>query len=207
VQAVASARASLYADILSGNSTSTDISDLESSETALADIQATIWLAIRTDLGAGSTGSAQLTTLDDIANNLGKHHGRFGRHHVFWLLHKLDLTKEQKSRIADIFSSNKSDLKTAAVNLASARVQLRQDILLGSGSAAIGKDLTALTQAQSAMVTLQVKIWTDIRTDLSGSPQLTTLNNLAAKISKGAFITAALQKRFAVLEAWVAKHK
>jgi Spy/CpxP family protein refolding chaperone len=197
VQALATAREALIADTLQGNSTATDLTNLDTAETALANLQATIWLAIRADLA----GSTQLTTLNEIAADLGTNHGRFGRH-GFGLLRKLDLTKDQKTEIAGIFSSNKSALQTAKTNLASAKVKLIQDILEGNS---ITTDLTNLQSAVSSLAGLQATIWTEIRGDLKAS-QLTSLDGIAAKIQSGSFATAAIQKSFSQLEKWIAKY-
>ncbi|MGA3112900.1 MAG: hypothetical protein ABSF90_00550 [Syntrophobacteraceae bacterium] len=200
--ALATTRAQLIGDILQGNSITTDLTNLATAETNLAGIQVTIWTGIRTDL----MGSTQLTDLSDIAANIGKHHGRFGRHHLFRLLHKLELKKAQKTEIAGIFSTNKSALKTAETNLATARTQLIQDILLGNpiGTSTTG-DLAALESAASALANLQATVWTNIRADLT-SQQITTLDGIATNIAKATKITAAIDEKIAILEKWIAKH-
>jgi len=83
---------------------------------------------------------------------------------------------------------------------------LIQDILLGNpiGTSTTG-DLAALESAASALANLQATIWTDIRADLT-APQITTLDGIATNIAKGTKITAAIEKRFANLEKWIAKH-
>ncbi len=202
VLALATARAQLIWDILQGNSITSDLTALATAETSLANIQVTIWTGIRTDL----TGSAQLADLNEIAAKIGTHHGRFGHHHMFGVLHKLELTKAEKTEIAAIFSTNKAAIKTAATNLAAARAQVIQDILLGNpiGTNSTG-DLAALENAASAFATLQATIWTDIRADLI-SEQITTLDGMATNIAKGTKITAAINERFTILEKWIAKH-
>jgi len=205
VQAVATAKAKLFSDILMGESfssaaISTDLTNLGNAESTLANLLMPIWSDIR-----GHLTSPQITALTDIVNNIGKHHGRCGHHHMFGFLHKLELTKEQKSEIADIFSLNKANLKTATTHLATARAKVLQDVLLGSTT--LTTDLDALGSAQSAVAEVQVTIWTAIRADLAGSSQLTALDDIATKIGEGTFITAAIQKRFPALEAWVAKHQ
>ncbi|MFZ0930549.1 MAG: hypothetical protein WAN11_18225 [Syntrophobacteraceae bacterium] len=203
VLTLATTRAQLIGDILQGNNiTTTDLPALTTAETNLANIEVTIWTGIRFDL----MGSTQLADLNDIAANIGKHHGRFGRRHLFGVLHKLELTKTQKTEVAGIFSTNKSAIETAATNLATARAQVIQDILLGNpiGSSTTG-DLAAVENAASAFANLQATIWTDIRADLTAS-QVTTLDGIATNIAKGTKITAAIDARFAILEKWIAKH-
>ncbi|MGO9021915.1 MAG: hypothetical protein ACLQVJ_26550 [Syntrophobacteraceae bacterium] len=203
VLALATTRAQLIGDILQGNNiTTTDLPALTTAETNLANIEVTIWTGIRTDL----MGSTQLADLNDIAAKIGTHHGRFGHHHMFGVLHKLDLTKAEKTEIAGIFSANKTAIKTAATNLATAKAKLIQDILLGNpiGTSATG-DLATLENAASAFATFQATIWIDIRADLMAS-QITTLDNIATNIAKATKITAAIDERFAILEKWIAKH-
>jgi hypothetical protein len=122
------------------------------------------------------------------------------------LLHKLELKKAQKTEIAGIFSTNKSALKTAETNLATARTQLIQDILLGNpiGTSTTG-DLAALESAASALANLQATVWTNIRADLT-SQQITTLDGIATNIAKATKITAAIDEKIAILEKWIAKH-
>jgi Spy/CpxP family protein refolding chaperone len=202
VLAVAQDRAQLFKDLLTPGTSSgtinTDVSKLGSDEATLSTDLAGIWASIKTHLGS----SQQAKNLQDIIAKIGTHKGRFGHHHMFGLLHKLDLTSEQKSAIHTIFSSNTS-LKPDREALTSARATLLKAILSGDTSAigtATTGDVGAVVTAQSSLANVQLTIWNqivDTSTPVLKPAQLSTLSTIVGKI--GTHITTAIDERFTEL--------
>ena len=80
--------------------------------------------------------------------------------------------------------------------------QLIADVLQGNSTTTDPGNLQA---AVTAFANLQATIWTAIRTNLTES-QITILDGIATDIGKATRITAMIEKRFAELQNWIAKH-
>ena len=147
---------------------------------------------------------ACLTATDVLAGGYGGKHGRFGHDPFFMLIHKLNLTDEQKATVAGILNQHLSDLKNAVSSLATDRAAMIQAALSGdnstieSTSETLGKDVANLAQ-------LHARITHEMITTLTlTQEQQNTLTDMQGKI--GSHVGAMIDARFTHLEKWIAKH-
>jgi Spy/CpxP family protein refolding chaperone len=135
-----------------------------------------------------------------IAAGPGGHHGRFHHDPLFRLMHKLDLTDAQKTRVATILQSNEASAKIIASGLANARVQVARDTLSGNFNAT---DFNNLLNFEQQAVQLRASVVSSILPILT-TDQQNTLKSIQDKI--GTNIDEAINARFARLDKWIAKH-
>jgi len=150
-------------------------------------------------IGAGFTATHVL------AGGHGGKHGGFGHDPFFMLIHKLNLTPDQKATVAGILNSNLGQLQDDATLLANARVQVIKDAL--SGNNAITTDCGALGTAVATLALHHATITQEIITALTPSlsdDQKATLQNMQGKI--GSHVDAMIDARFAHLQKWIAKY-
>jgi hypothetical protein len=148
---------------------------------------------------------ACLTTTNVLAGGHSGKHGKFGHDPFFMLIHKLDLTDDQKATVAGILSQRLEELRPTAASLATARVKVFQDALRGND--ATKDDCVALGSAVANLAQLHAAITQEIITTLMPSlsdDQKATLQNMQEKI--GSRVDAMIDARFTHLEKWIAKH-
>jgi len=147
---------------------------------------------------------ACLATTNVLAGGHGGKYGKFGHDPFFMLIHKLDLTDDQKATVAGILKQHLEELKSAAASLATARVKVIQDALNGDNAT---KDCGALGTAVATLAQLHAALTQEIITTLTPSlsdDQKATLQNMREKI--GSHVDAMIDARSTHLEKWIAKH-
>jgi hypothetical protein len=139
-----------------------------------------------------------------VSNAVAGAPGGFGHDHLARLLVSLDLTDAQKTAVANILKQNEVNARNTATGLASARVQLAKDVLSGSDQSVISADSQNLAVYAAQAAQLGSQIVAQIIPILSAD-QKTTLQNIHDKI--GANLDSAIEKRFARLDKWIARHQ
>jgi Spy/CpxP family protein refolding chaperone len=150
--------------------------------------------------------ASMFAAINALADGPGMGHAKFGRHPIFGLMHKLDLTDAQKTIVAGVLKQNETAAKTNAANLAAARAQLAKDILSGN-QGQIGADCASVSSAQAAVTLLVANMSTQMLSQLGptlSADQQATLQKIQSKI--GTNIDAAIDARFARLDKWIARH-
>jgi Spy/CpxP family protein refolding chaperone len=145
-----------------------------------------------------------IASLFGVSNAVAGAPGGFGHDHLARLLASLDLTDAQKTAAGNILKQNEVNARNIATGLASARVQLAKDVLSGSDQSVISADSQNVAAYAAQAAQLGSQIVAQIIPILSAD-QKTTLQSLHDKI--GVNIDSSIDRRFARLDKWIAKHQ
>lgn len=134
------------------------------------------------------------------------HHGhRFhGRNPMFRLMHRLNLTADQKSKVAAILKQEEPDIKTAAQQMVEARKQLFTAVMSANYDAkAVSAASQQVANAAEQLAQIRAKIVSQTVPILTPEQQ-TTFKNMVAKVSSR--MGTHLDARFEHLDKWIARH-
>ena len=128
-------------------------------------------------------------------------HGRMGHNPFFGMMHRLNLTSDQKTQVAAIIKPQEANIKTIVTGMAKARVQLSKDILSGSGD--VAGDAANLANYQQQFAQLRATIFSQILGVLTPDQKAM----IQKRIDKmGTNLDERINEHFTHLDNWLAKH-